>query len=217
MTGAGPIFHAIMLAAASRANGPLPDPLVSATAATPQRTTRRVVCALSGHIATPACPRQVEEWLADESDADFCEWHRATPRGVVVRWPSAYREWAASHHLLSLVVATPRPVSDPRHSSSSARSAPVERTKSSIGGLRVLSPPDGAVYLIDPTLRREFQTIGLRGATDDATTLEWRVDETPVGTTAPDTSLNWPLMPGRHVITAQDAQGRSASASIFVK
>src|SRR5262249_20952327 len=82
VTGAGPISHAIMLAAASRAKGTLPDPRASATVATPERTTRRVVCALSGLIATPACPRQVEEWIPDESAADSCDWHRMTPRGV---------------------------------------------------------------------------------------------------------------------------------------
>jgi len=81
----------------------------------------------------------------------------------------------------------------------------------------VLSPPDGAVYLIDPTLRREFQTIGLRGATDGSVSLDWRVDGTSIGTTAPDGSLTWPLAPGHHVISARDSQGRSASASIVVK
>jgi membrane carboxypeptidase/penicillin-binding protein PbpC len=47
--------------------------------------------------------------------------------------------------------------------------------------------------------------------------LEWRVDDTVVGTIAQDSSLNWQLTPGRHVISARDPQGRSASASIVVK
>src|SRR5262249_27766992 len=108
VTGAGPIFHAIMFAAASRTTGSLPYPQASATAAAPERTTRRIVCALSGMIATPACPRQVEEWTADEGPAEFCDWHRVTPRGVVVQWPSAYQAWAASERLLNVVVAAPR-------------------------------------------------------------------------------------------------------------
>jgi penicillin-binding protein 1C len=217
VTGAGPIFHAILLAAASRAKGTLPDPQASATAATPERTTRRVVCALSGLIATPACPRQVEEWIADDSAGDFCDWHRASPRGIVVRWPAAYQEWAASQHLLNVAVAAPRLASSASRSSSPVVNISAERASASAAGVRVLSPPDGAVYLIDPTLRREFQTIGLRGATGGAAPLEWRVDDAPVGTTSPDASLNWPLTPGRHVISARDAQGRSDSASIVVK
>ncbi len=214
VTGAGPIFHAIMLAAARRAHGVLPDPQPSATVATPERTTRRVVCALSGLAATPECPRQLEEWVADEGFAEPCDWHRRTPRGVVVQWPAAYQAWAASQRLLNVAVAAPPPAaaSAIRMSSPSSR-----RTRVSGEAVRVLNPPDGAVYLIDPTLRREFQTVGLRGATDGMASLEWRVDDALIGTTGPDAALNWALTPGRHVISARDAQGRYASASIVVK
>jgi penicillin-binding protein 1C len=218
VTGAGPIFHAVMLAAAGRAKGTLPDSQVSATAATPERTRRRVVCALSGLIATPACPRQVEEWLPDDGGAESCDWHHVTPRGVVVRWPAAYQEWAASQRLLNITVAVIAKTM-PRVPGECSAGLQACQTSGPEGAdaIRVLSPPDGAVYLLDPTLRREFQTVGLRGATDSLEPLEWRVDDVLIGTAAPDASLNWALMPGRHVITARDPQGRDASASIVVK
>jgi membrane carboxypeptidase/penicillin-binding protein PbpC len=139
-----------------------------------------------------------------------------TPRGVVVRWPAAYQEWAASQHLLNVTFAMPRLASTPP-APSPAVNASAERRSRSNSALRVLSPPDGAVYLIDPTLRREFQTIGLRGATEGVAPLEWRVDDAPVGTSAPDASLNWQLTPGHHIVSARDPQGRSASTSIVVK
>jgi len=82
--------------------------------------------------------------------------------------------------------------------------------------LRVMSPPDGAVYLVDPTLRREFQTIGLR-ATSASTRIEWRVDGSPVGTSEKDAALDWPLAVGRHVVTASDSRGHRADAAIVVK
>jgi penicillin-binding protein 1C len=202
VTGAGPIFHAIMLAAAKRADGTLPDPQTSATRADPERTRRRVVCALSGLIATADCPRQIEEWVADESDARSCDWHRKTARGVAVRWPAEFHDWAASHRLLDVTLALPR------HS-------PKERETAPAAAVRVLSPPDGASYLIDPTLRREFQTVALRGEAEGAP-LEWRVDDAVFGTTAVGASLNWPLAPGNHLISVRDPQGRTASASIVV-
>jgi penicillin-binding protein 1C len=217
VTGAGPIFHAVMLAAARRANGTLPDPQVSATSAIAERTTRRVVCALSGLIATPACPRQIEEWVPDDSHAESCDWHRASPRGVVVQWPSAYREWAASQHLLNVVTMAPSSAVPTRKARVQLLAAAAEGVGASASGVRVLSPPDGAVYLIDPTLRREFQTIGLRGAADGTDLLEWRVDDRTIATAASDASVDWPLVPGRHVISARDAQGRTAVASIVVK
>jgi len=213
VTGAGPIFHAIMLAAASRVSGGLPDPRARATVAVSERTTRRMVCALSGLTATAACPRQVEEWTADDAEIEPCDWHRPTPRGVVVQWPDAFQEWAARERLLNIVVALPRSPSSPvRAAVRSAGEPPVSSAE-----IRVLSPPDGAVYLIDPTLRREFQTIGFRGTSPGTTPLEWRVDDAPVGTTTPDGALNWPLVPGRHVISVRDSMGRDASASIVVK
>jgi penicillin-binding protein 1C len=216
VTGAGPIFHAIMLAAASRANGALPDPQAGATAAAPERTTRRVVCALSGLVATPACPRQVEEWVAD-GVVESCDWHRETPRGVIVRWPVAYLEWAASQRVLNVTVVAPLPRTSPRPPMPQSTRESVARAFESDAAVRVLSPPNGAVYLLDPTLRREFQTIGLRAATDDVAPIEWRVDDALIGTTAPDAPLDWPLTPGPHVITARDPHGRNASASIVVK
>ena len=55
--------------------------------------------------------------------------------------------------------------------------------------LRVVSPPDGAVYLVDPTLRREFQTIGLRATSAASTRIEWRVDGSPIGTSGSLSSM----------------------------
>lgn len=81
----------------------------------------------------------------------------------------------------------------------------------------MVSPPAGAVYLIDPTLRREFQTIGLRGTGGGAASLEWRVDGRPIGTSGSDAALDWPLEAGRHVISAHDDRGRRAEAEIVVR
>jgi membrane carboxypeptidase/penicillin-binding protein PbpC len=83
--------------------------------------------------------------------------------------------------------------------------------------LRVLNPPDGAVYLIDPTLRPEFQTIGLRGSAEASVTIEWHVDGRVAGTTTPGASIAWQLVRGQHVVSARDGTGRVASVSITVK
>jgi penicillin-binding protein 1C len=72
--------------------------------------------------------------------------------------------------------------------------------------MRVLSPPDGATYLIDPTLRREFQALRLRATSNVA----WIVD----GQASDD---EWPLHPGKHTITAVDASGKRDSVMIEVR
>src|SRR5207249_3830996 len=56
VTGAGPIFHAIMLAAMRHAGGSLPSSADAATAARPEATEKRRICALSGMAASPWCP-----------------------------------------------------------------------------------------------------------------------------------------------------------------
>jgi penicillin-binding protein 1C len=119
--------------------------------------------------------------------------------------------------LLNVVTTAPSNVASTRQARVQPSEAAAGGAVASASGVRVLSPPDGAVYLIDPTLRREFQTIGLRGAADGADPLEWRVDDQTIATSASDASVNWPLAPGRHVISARDSQGHSAFASIVVK
>jgi len=98
-----------------------------------------------------------------------------------------------------------RPASAPRTIRIAARRA-----------LTVTSPPDGGTYLIDPTLRTEFQTLPLRtlGARGR---VEWRVDDEPVGSAAADGVLHWPLTRGKHEIIARDVSGQLARASIVVK
>lgn len=207
VTGAGPIFHAIMLAAAGR-RGRIPETDAAATVALPERTARRTVCALSGLAATSDCPAQIEEWTAAEAAGGSCSWHRATPRGVVVNWPAEFRAWAAGAHLLDEVVAPP--VAGARLARARFEAAPATAAEP-----RIVNPPGGAVYLVDPTLRREFQTIGLRGAARSR--IEWRVDGEILGTSEPDRSIDWPLAPGRHVISASDVQGHRADVAIIVK
>ena len=204
VTGAGPIFHGVMLAAMRRVNGgALPPAGDSATEAQPERTVRQSICALSGQAATRYCPNTIEEWSAAESPARRCSWHRPAPDGVEVDWPAEYQAWAAGHLV--------------RERAARDRGDRGRVVSQPAAALRVLSPPDGAVYLVDPTLRREFQTIGLRASAGEAQRVEWRVDGVPIGIVEPAAALDWPLAPGRHVISAHDTRGRRADATILVR
>ena len=83
--------------------------------------------------------------------------------------------------------------------------------------LEIANPPSGATYLIDPTLRREFQTLPLRATTARPGILEWFIDGRSLGRTGSDAPLMWPLSSGTHKVMVRDEQGRSASATITVK
>ena len=172
VTGAAPIFNAVMLAAMKRVHGHLPLGDESEIVA-PEGVELLRICDVSGLRPSPACPTTRSEWLPVEAPAEFCAWHRAEE----VQLPAEYAEWA------------PEEVAVAKESS-----------------LRVTNPPDGATFLIDPTLRPEFQKLEL-AATKPA---KWYVGEDAV-------AEEWTLRPGRHVITAVDNSGKRASVKIYVK
>jgi hypothetical protein len=83
--------------------------------------------------------------------------------------------------------------------------------------LRISSPPDGGTYLIDPTLRAEFQALSLRAVTSSGGPLQWTVDERSLGASGTDGATSWPLVPGRHVFRVRDSSGQTAQAAIVVR
>ena len=85
-------------------------------------------------------------------------------------------------------------------------------------GLRILSPPPGASYLRDPTLRAEFQTLPLRATAGAASgRLTWTVDGRVVGESNADRAIDWPLTIGEHVIRVRDERGLTDESPITVR
>ncbi len=171
VTGAGPVFHSVMLAAVKRVRGRVPIGDFSPLLVPPAEVEAVTICALSGLRPSTYCPARTTEWLPVDAPAEFCSWHH----DGYVDWPSEYRGWA--------------------------------KTSSPVGtALRVMNPPDGATYLIDPTLRSGFQKLRFK-ATAAAT---WFVNNQRA-------SAEWPLRPGRHVIAAVDGRGNRDEVRIWVK
>jgi len=193
VTGAGPIFHAVMLAAARRAGSDAAREILPP----PPDLHEETICALSGKRANPWCPTRVKEWVSDVRQAP-CDWHERTDDGVVEVYPPEYRAWSGPR--VSRAVPDVRAAGTPRD----AR-------------LDIANPPSGAVYSIDPTLRREFQSIPLRAITGRPTTLTWLVDGAPVGTASSELTVAWPLAAGPHDIEVRDSESRTARTSIVVK
>jgi penicillin-binding protein 1C len=241
VTGAGPLFHAVMLAAEARVAGPItpsgraildpPAPLVEAT-----------VCGLSGMRAGDACPLRQRERLtpdAPQATGAPCTWHRALGGEVVTIWPERFRAWADGNGLRSplerwaevQLASVSRSARADRGSVGatgdrdalhatrepqvgSPAAAPASRPAP---GLHVAHPAEGTVFLIDPTLRSEFQAVPFRAAGAGVGQVSWTVDGRDVGSATADGSLLWPLQRGSHVAVARDARGRTATVSFVVK
>ena len=216
VTGAAPIFHAVMLAAERRSTGSHSfshESIVSTGADSVQRE----ICALSGLAANQWCPTRRLEWTAAERKPLPCSWHHLADDGPVTIWPPEYRAWAA-HHLGTEMVGVRRARAqraDVRPAD--APSADIRRGGVTREGLQIVSPADGSSYLIDPTLRREFQTLSLRAVARQRGRIEWIVNGKAVGTADADAKVDWPLSPGTHRIIARDAHGLTAEARVVVR
>jgi penicillin-binding protein 1C len=141
VTGAGPVFHAVMLAAMRGAGGNDETTIVDR----PDDLEEQPICALSGLRPSTSCPSNETEWLPRDAAVEFCGWHHTSG----ISWPSEYREWAAARE---------------RRTTGNAPRATVARDTT----FRITSPANDTTYLVDPTLHREFQALHLR-ATHDAT------------------------------------------------
>ena len=198
VTGAAPIFHAVLEAAQKRIAGSLETLESEPLAAPPGDLSPRSLCALSGLGATESCPALQTEWLPAEGHPSICGWHFR--RGTVTRvaWPAEFRAWARSRGL------------------SSASGPPGEAREKK--PLEIQNPPGGAIYLRDPTLRSAYQTLPLRAvAAGGRRALRWQIDGRTVGLRGSDESLHWPLAVGSHTVRVTDDRGFFDETAILVK
>jgi len=217
VTGAGPIFHAVMLAAQRHVSGHEEGnhDLVER----PQHLVEHEICALSGMRAGAQCPIRVREWLPATFSPLPCSWHHESDEGLITFWPEEYRVWAASRGLLDEHDSAEASVRRARLDASTSLHEQRRTSRPVLPGKRSLtiaSPPDGATYMIDPTLRMEFQTLPFRtlGANGP---VRWTVDGRAVRDSSNDEPVDWPLQRGEHVIAARDGKGQSAVVTITVK
>jgi membrane carboxypeptidase/penicillin-binding protein PbpC len=83
--------------------------------------------------------------------------------------------------------------------------------------LAIVAPLSGAVYLLDLTLRREFQALSLRSSGGAPGAKRWFVDGDAVGAETDAAPLRWPLESGAHAFTVRDALGHEAKTTVTVR
>ena len=211
VTGAGPIFNAVMLAADRHASGT--SAAQESIVPIPTDVVQRDICALSGLAANAWCPVRRREWVPAGAPTSPCHWHHLSEDGLLTLWPAEYRQWARENGLdrpvQSHIVDAATRIVTQQHVAAPRRAPHVPLT--------IVSPPADATYLVDPTLRREFQTLPLRVVANSSGPIEWSVSGQRIGSANADASLDWPLAPGRHLIVARDQQGRTAETTITVR
>jgi penicillin-binding protein 1C len=215
VTGAGPIFHAVMLAAERRYDTGAADAVLAEAPGARDALIERDICALSGLAANDWCPVRRRERLPVESELLPCSWHHLDAGEVITIWPAEYHEWARQRGVLKVPGVPPVPGTGFKTAAAGVKSGTPLETASNL--FRIASPADGSTYLIDPTLRREFQALSLRIVSSSHGAIEWWIDGRPIARTTAEPAGSWSLTPGAHTFVARDEDGRSAHSTIVVR
>lgn len=225
ITGAGPIFRAVMEAAAHARQRPRPGALSIKADAERLGLAWTAVCALSGEIPTAACPHRVHEWLPEghADHAPTCTTHErvridtrnglragpgcarsVTEERVLEHWSAPYEDWARR---------TNRPLAPAASSPECPLEAPDDADRAveaaDSAAPRITYPFDGARFVIDPERPSALQLLDIRV---EPSSSEVRVDGALLSK-----ARTWPLTAGAHTITARSGAATSAPVHYTVR
>ncbi len=227
ITGAGPLWAEVMVAAARR------YPRHDRGFDRPRTIVSARICPLSGALVGPLCPAAIDERFAPDSEPRRrCTFHREVAidttndllagercslpgieRRVMTVYPPIYRAWAARR-----AIEQPPTRGSPRCRPPATRS---ERPRTLVSGpaVRITSPVAGDTFYVDPDLRRRYQRLPLEAAVDGrAGEVRWLVDGRQVARAAFPFSASWPISRGRHTVQATLPDGtRSRPVKISVQ
>ena len=210
ITGAGPLFHAVMLAAM---RGRVTAPLVDHTGLVPVE-----ICELSGALVGEACPHHQREWfLPGREPRVACDMHervwvdrenglRAGPAcpnrelRVFERYPTEYENFARQ---------AGRPLAPRERSPRCPNSSDLADERAP----ELLFPTAHAEFVIDPGLRAD-QEIVLEARAPSAE-LTFYVDERRLTTQRAPFRVPWRLRPGRHRVRVTTPSGLESELVAF--
>lgn len=245
VTGAAPLFRDLMLALRAREEAQAPPRAAETGFVAPAGVVQAAVCPVSGHRPGLDCPGSMSEWfLPGTVPSAPCRVHRrvaldrrtggravpSTPDSERVErvyevYPPLYRAWMAE-------VGLPVPPEGPTSGSNSRSTRPVlpvapprdrspgDHPESASAGpirLAIASPEEGAVFRLDPVLRREYQKVTLRAVVPEGVPeVEWRLDGRTLARCGPPFTTRWPLTPGEHTLVLRAAGVGEASIRLTV-
>jgi penicillin-binding protein 1C len=230
ITGAGPLFHALMEAAMRGRSNEAAERGLGIAGAAPARADdlRRVdVCPLSGELAGPDCPHHVAEWLPAESVASrrACAMHRRVRidrRNGLRAGPGCSAEEVDevvlerySPELSAWAEGAGRPVV-PRGWSPNCPG--IDDDASDGDALRIAYPLPGARFAIDPDRPREAQRLAVHiVAPSHAREATLVVDGLRVARVQAPFEASWPLEQGEHELVAEVDGARSPVVRVSVR
>lgn len=221
VTGAGPLFHAIMQHLGPAGRFTMPEGITST-----------MICPISGKHPTEACPATKSElFIPHTTPTVQCDFHKVfaidkrdgtmasddTPAQYIEErlftvYPDEYLAWAENNGLPlppQKTVSGAQVMTADAVPSSASFNTSNTFTTSAEPLLEIAFPKTGMTFQIDPVLHPDFQKLKLRGVSRiDEGALTWWVNDIKI-----DQNF-WPLQPGDHTITLRstDRQGDTISS-----
>ena len=226
ITGAGPVWHEVMLAAHQG--------LPARPFARPEGIVDQLICAEGGQLPAPNCPATRQERFVAGSAPNLPDSSHvalAIDRALGCRAPAGYPADRVVRQVFRIlppeaepwVIASgmPRPprencpmlaATDEHPQSAPPVPVTVVGSQSPALGPTIIAPAPGAVFLISPGVPRTSQRVEIKArAGEAAEQVTFLVDGQPIAVLdAPPYRAFWPLAPGRHraEVVVADANGR---------
>jgi penicillin-binding protein 1C len=221
-SAAAPLFFSIVNALRTGR----PAPATTCFDLTPDLNLQRVnLCAASGSLAGPNCPRVTTGWfIPGKSPITACDVHRRVwidnrtglrLAGFPANPASAHADvlefWPSDFARLFRAAGLPKAAPPPLLASSAPRGGSVAQ------GPRILSPKSDRTYQVRLAGDNDG-LLDLEAAADGAhDQVYWFVDSAYLGTSAGSSPLQWKPQVGRHIIRAVDENGRADSRVVTVR
>ncbi len=226
-TAAAPLLFRMI--DALRARGSASAPAETCFTPTPDLNLRRVdLCAVSGMIAGPNCPRTVKGWfIPGKSPIAACDVHRRiwVDNRTGLRLSDAPEDAATAHaevcefwpsDLAKLFQAAGLPRTGPPPEEEVRGGSSLAANENAAKGPCIVSPKKGLIYHVRAGSEAD-EVLNLEATAETSREhLRWFVDAAYVGVSEPSAALLWKPEPGRHVIRAVDDSGRADSREVVV-
>lgn len=186
VTGAGPIFHDIM---SFLYKDRIPDNF-----SIPPGIRKANVCAFSGARPHQGCPAIIQEFFIDGTEpVKICDFHQPDGRLRVDALMPVYQKWLESYSM-------------------DARKTAGEPTSQTV--FKIIQPRNNAVYKIDPSLRKDYQSIYFEAmAPPDVRKLRWNLNGQWMQTDEYSRKILWNLKPGNYQLKAE---GNTAGGKVYL-
>lgn len=227
ITGAGPVFRDVMLYL-QQGNGRLDFQV-------PEGIVRVKVCTRSGKLPTPECPGTMDEvFIKGTQPTENCDWHHVWRVDKGTGMPAG--AGTAAKYAETRVVETLPPIfgawlnaegktggegnSSIDHGRFGANERSADNPMASVE-FGIASPENGAVFKLDPTLRRQFQVVGVKIiAGPSYHDLRLFIDGKFYSSVSSQETTQWPLVSGKHEFELKGEKGpgevRTSRVSITV-